>query len=203
MPASSAMPRRRPPITASRSGTIRRTANCSTAPSCRCWSAAISTKRCKYAERIVQADKNDRVAQLVLGVHALKHKQYADRAPRSGAVGPRADHRSDRDAAVGLVAGRAAGDSKGAVAAIDRLSRAGLVRDLQGSACRHDLRPRRQQEGSGQTLRARLQARSHRAARGARPMAAGCRATPPPRRRSPFSRPSTRRCRAIRWWSRR
>src|SRR5271169_2433778 len=31
----------------------------------------------KYAERIAQADKNDRVAQLVLGVHALKQKQYA------------------------------------------------------------------------------------------------------------------------------
>ena len=30
----------------------------------------------RYAERIVQADKNDRVAQLVLGVNALKHKQY-------------------------------------------------------------------------------------------------------------------------------
>ena len=89
-----------------------------------------------------------------------------DCAPQSGAVDPRADHRSDRDAVVGLVAGgrrRSEGGGGG-----DRpAERAGLVRDLQGIACRHDLRPRRQQEGSGQTLRARLQARSDRAARGA------------------------------------
>ena len=31
----------------------------------------------KFAERIVQVDKNDRIAQLVLGVRALKQKQYA------------------------------------------------------------------------------------------------------------------------------
>jgi hypothetical protein len=30
----------------------------------------------KFAERVAQADKNDRVARLVLGVNALKRKQY-------------------------------------------------------------------------------------------------------------------------------
>jgi hypothetical protein len=30
----------------------------------------------KLAERILQVDKNDRIARLVLGVHAIKQKQY-------------------------------------------------------------------------------------------------------------------------------
>ena len=56
----------------------------------------------KFADLVMKADKNDRVSRLVIGVHGLKRKQYAARAPRHYAVDPWADHRSDRDAAFGL-----------------------------------------------------------------------------------------------------
>ena len=97
----------------------------------------------KYAERIVQADKNDRVAQLVLGVHALKHKQYAPARHNltQSIRGPITDLTATLLSAWSLVG---AGDSKGAVAAIDRLTgpdwyaifkelHAGMISDLAGN----------------------------------------------------------------------
>jgi tetratricopeptide (TPR) repeat protein len=97
----------------------------------------------KYAERIAQADKNDRVAELVLGVAALKHKQYAA-ARRDLALsirGPITDLTATLLSAWSMYG---AGDSKGAVAAIDRLAgpewyaifkelHAGMIYDLAGN----------------------------------------------------------------------
>jgi len=75
----------------------------------------------RYAERIAQVDKNDRVARLVLGVHALKKGQYAAaRKELAQSVrGPITDLTAT------LLQGwsmTATGDAKGAVAAIDRLA---------------------------------------------------------------------------------
>jgi tetratricopeptide (TPR) repeat protein len=97
----------------------------------------------RYAERVVQADKNDRVAQLVLGVNALKHKQYAiARHNLAQSIrGPITDLTATLLSAWSLVGG---GDPKGAVAAIDRLSgpdwyaifkelHAGMISDLAGN----------------------------------------------------------------------
>ena len=97
----------------------------------------------KYAEHIAQVDKNDRIAQLVLGVHALKRKQYA--AARSDLTqsirGPITDLTATLLSAWSL---EGAGDSKRAIAAIDRLAgpdwyaifkelHAGLIADLAGN----------------------------------------------------------------------
>ena len=97
----------------------------------------------KYAERIVQADKNDRVAELVLGVHALKHKQYAvaRRDLAQSVRGPITDLTATLLSAWSI---QGAGDAKGAVAAIDRLAgpdwyaifkelHAGMIYDLAGN----------------------------------------------------------------------
>ena len=97
----------------------------------------------KYAERIAQADKNDRVAELVLGVHALKHKQFAV-ARRELALsmrGPITDLTATLLSAWSMYG---TGDAKGAVAAIDRLAgpewyaifkelHAGMIYDLAGN----------------------------------------------------------------------
>jgi tetratricopeptide (TPR) repeat protein len=75
----------------------------------------------RYAERIAQVDKNDRVAQLVLGVQAFKQKQYA--AARHSLAqsirGPITDLTATLLSAWSFAG---AGDAKSAVAAIDRLS---------------------------------------------------------------------------------
>jgi len=97
----------------------------------------------KYAEHIAQVDKNDRIAQLVLGVHALKRKQYA--AARSDLAqsirGPITDLTATLLSAWSL---EGAGEGKRALAAIDRLAgpdwyaifkelHAGLIADLTGN----------------------------------------------------------------------
>jgi tetratricopeptide (TPR) repeat protein len=97
----------------------------------------------RYAERIVQADKNDRVAQLVLGVHAFKQKQYA--AARHNLTqsirGPITDLTATLLSAWSFAG---AGDAKAGVAAIDRLSgpdwyaifkelHAGMIFDFAGN----------------------------------------------------------------------
>ncbi len=97
----------------------------------------------KYAERIVQADKNDRVAELVLGVHALKHKQYgaARRELALSIRGPITDLTATLLSAWSMQGGN---DVKGAIAAIDRLAgpdwyaifkelHAGMIYDLAGN----------------------------------------------------------------------
>jgi len=98
----------------------------------------------KYAERIVQADKNDRVAQLVLGVSALKHKQYpaARRELALSIRGPITDLTATLLSAWSMYG---AGDTKGAVASIDKLTgpdwysifkdlHAGMIYDLAGNS---------------------------------------------------------------------
>jgi tetratricopeptide (TPR) repeat protein len=97
----------------------------------------------KYAERIAQADKGDRVAQLVLGVHALKHKQYAaaHRDLAQSIRGPITDLTATLLSAWSMYG---TGDSKGAIAAIDRLAgpdwyaifkelHAGMISDIAGN----------------------------------------------------------------------
>jgi Flp pilus assembly protein TadD len=97
----------------------------------------------KYAERIAQADKSDRVAQLVLGVHALKHRQYAAarRDLAQSIRGPITDLTATLLSAWSMYG---TGDSKGALAAIDRLAgpdwyaifkelHAGMISDIAGN----------------------------------------------------------------------
>ena len=96
-----------------------------------------------FAERIVRSDKSDRVARLVLGVHALKQKHYATarREFAQSVRGPITDL-----AAILLTAWSqyGAGDAKSAVAAIDKLTgpdwyaifkalHAGMIYDLAGN----------------------------------------------------------------------
>jgi tetratricopeptide (TPR) repeat protein len=98
----------------------------------------------KFAERVVQADKGDRVSRLVLGVSALKRKQYpaARRDLAQSIRGPITDL-----TATLLTAWTqsGAGDSKAAIVAIDRLAgpdwyaifkelHAGMILDLAGNA---------------------------------------------------------------------
>jgi len=97
----------------------------------------------KYGERVVQADKNDRVSRLVIGVQGLKRKNYpAARKDLAQSVrGPITDL-----TATLLIAWAALGanDSKAAIAAIDRLAgpdwyaifkelHAGMILDLAGN----------------------------------------------------------------------
>ncbi len=97
----------------------------------------------KFAERVVQADKNDRVARLVLGVSGLKRKQYpvARRELAQSIRGPITDL-----TATLLMAWSAYGanDAKAAVAAIDHLTgpdwyaifkelHAGMIYDIAGN----------------------------------------------------------------------
>jgi tetratricopeptide (TPR) repeat protein len=97
----------------------------------------------KYADRVVQLDKNDRVARLVLGVHALKRKQYpgARRDLAQSVRGPITDLTATLLSAWSMYGGN---DSKGAVAAIDRLAgpdwyaifkdlHAGMIYDAAGN----------------------------------------------------------------------
>jgi len=97
----------------------------------------------KFAERVAQADKNDRVARLVLGVNALKRKQYgsAKRDLAQSIRGPITDLTASLLSAWSTFA---TNDSKGAVAAIDHLAgpdwyaifkdlHAGLIYDLAGN----------------------------------------------------------------------
>jgi tetratricopeptide (TPR) repeat protein len=98
----------------------------------------------RYAERILQADKNDRIARLVTGVRGIKTKQYA--AGRRDIVlsvrGPITDLTATLLNAWSL---QGTNDTKGAIAAIDKLSgpdwygifkelHAGLILDMAGNA---------------------------------------------------------------------
>lgn len=75
----------------------------------------------KLAERVAQADKNDRVSRLVLGVNAIKRKQYpAARKDLAQSIrGPITDLTATLLSSWAMTG---AGDSKGAVAAIDKLA---------------------------------------------------------------------------------
>lgn len=97
----------------------------------------------KYADRVAATDKSDRVARLVLGVNALKKKQYpvARRELAQSVRGPITDLTATL---LSSWAQFGAKDTKGAVAAIDRLAgpdwyaifkdlHAGLILDLSGN----------------------------------------------------------------------
>ena len=98
----------------------------------------------RYADRILQADKNDRIARLVTGVRGIKTKQYvAGRRDITQSVrGPITDLAATLLNAWSL---QGTNDSKGAIAAIDKLSgpdwygifkelHAGLILDIAGNA---------------------------------------------------------------------
>jgi tetratricopeptide (TPR) repeat protein len=97
----------------------------------------------KFADRVAQADKSDRVARLVIGVSELKRKQYgpARKDLTQSVRGPITDLTATLLAAWSQFG---AGDSKGAVASIDRLAgpdwyaifkdlHAGMIYDLAGN----------------------------------------------------------------------
>jgi len=97
----------------------------------------------RFAEKIAQNDKGDRVAQLVLGVHYLVQKQYraARRDLAQSVRGPITDLTATLLSAWSQYG---AGDAKGAVAQIDKLTgpdwyaifkelHAGLILDLAGN----------------------------------------------------------------------
>jgi tetratricopeptide (TPR) repeat protein len=97
----------------------------------------------KYADRVANADKSDRVARLVLGVNALKKKQYAT-ARKELAQSVRGPITDLTATLLSSWAQFGAKDTKGAVAAIDRLAgpdwyaifkdlHAGLILDLSGN----------------------------------------------------------------------
>ena len=75
----------------------------------------------KYADRVATADKSDRVARLVLGVNALKKKQYAT-ARKDLAQSVRGPITDLTATLLSSWAQFGAKDAKGAVAAIDRLA---------------------------------------------------------------------------------
>jgi len=96
-----------------------------------------------YAEQITKVDKNDRVAKLVLGVHALKKAQYsaARRELAQSIRGPITDLTATLLTAWSQ---HGAGDNKGALATIDRLTgpdwyaifkdlHAGMIAELSGN----------------------------------------------------------------------
>jgi len=97
----------------------------------------------KLADRILQNDKNDRIARLVVGVRGVKQKQFAPARQNlaQSIRGPITDLTATLLTAWTLYG---AGDAKGAVAAIDRLTgpdwyaifkdlHAGLILDLSGN----------------------------------------------------------------------
>ncbi len=98
----------------------------------------------KFAERVVQTSKTDRAARLVLGVHDLKvgHFAVARRNLSQSVRGPITDLTA---ALLSAWSQAGAGDAKGAVATIDRLTgpewygifkdlHAGLILDAAGDA---------------------------------------------------------------------
>lgn len=95
------------------------------------------------ADRILKSDKNDKVARLVTGVRGLKQKQYAP-ARQNLAQSVRGPITDLTAMLLSAWAQHGAGDTKGAIAAIDRLAgpdwyaifkdlHAGLILDLAGN----------------------------------------------------------------------
>ncbi|MBV9260668.1 MAG: tetratricopeptide repeat protein [Pseudolabrys sp.] len=98
----------------------------------------------RYADRVLQNDKNDRIARLVVGVRGLKLKQYAPaRVNLAQSIrGPITDLTATLLSAWSLYG---TSDAKGAVAAIDKLTgpdwyaifkdlHAGMILDASGNA---------------------------------------------------------------------
>jgi tetratricopeptide (TPR) repeat protein len=118
----------------------------------------------KLAERVIQADKTQRLARLVLGIRALKAKQYpAARQHIAQSVrGPIADLTATL---VGAWAQQGANETKAAIEAVDRLAgpewyalfkdlHAGLIYDLAGNKREAGKRLEKVHKLDGNTLRA-------------------------------------------------
>jgi tetratricopeptide (TPR) repeat protein len=97
----------------------------------------------RLADQVVKTDKSDRIARLVIGVHALKQKKYAV-AKTNLAQSVRGPITDLAATVLGAWASLGANDSKGAVEAIDKLQgadwyalfkdlHAGLILDLAGN----------------------------------------------------------------------
>ena len=125
----------------------------------------------RLAERVLQVNKNDRVARLVLGVRGIKTKNYP--AARQNIAQSVRGPVTDLTAAL-LIAWTHYGsnDSKAAIETIDRLAGAdwyALFKDLHAG---HDPRTCRKQEGGGQTPRAARTSSTAPLCAWSRPMAA-------------------------------
>ena len=96
----------------------------------------------RLADQVIKLDKNDRIARLVLGVHALKQKKYAVAKQNLDPVRARPDHRSRRHLARRL--GELRRRRRQGRRRVDRQA-AGrrLVCAVQGPARRPDPRSRR------------------------------------------------------------
>ena len=112
----------------------------------------------KLAERVLQVDKTDRIARLVVGVRAIKQKQYAAARRELGQSvrGPITDL-----AATLLSAWTWASptEAKLATESIDKLAGPdwyAIFKDMHAGFDPRHLRP---EERSGETIRARVQAR--------------------------------------------
>ena len=163
MPASPATPPRRRSTTAPRCAATRAIRNCSAAPSWRCSQNGEIDEAVRLADRLLQVDKNDRVARLVLGVRAIKQKQYvtARQQLAQSVRGPITDL-----AATLLPAWTNVGptESKAAIETIDKLAGPesyDLLKDLHAGLILDLLRPPAR---CAQAAGARLQARRDRAA---------------------------------------
>ena len=145
MPASNAMPGRLRPTTGRRSNVTPATVTARPRVPLFLVDGEVD-QAVKYADRVVQLDKNDRVARLVLGVHALKPKQYpaARRDLAQSVRGPITDL-----TATSLSAWSITAPTTPTVHWPPSTSRrAGLVCNLQRSTRGHDLRHRGQPEGT-------------------------------------------------------
>ncbi len=150
----------------------------------------------RLAERLVAVDRNHRLARLVLGVRALKQKQYAtartNSRSRCAGRSPISPARCSR-----RWAQYGASDSKGAIEAIDKLQGAdwyALFKDLHAGMML-DLAGNRRKPAS---VSSAPTSSTTRRCGWSRPMAPGCRATAAGTRRSRSSSRSTASCRAIR-----
>ena len=130
----------------------------------------------RLADQVVKLDKNDRIARLVIGVHALKQKKYAVAKQNltQSIRGPITDLAATLLAAW---ASYGAGDAKTAIEFDRQAAGRRLVCAVQGSARRPDPRSGGQQERGRQAFRPRPEARRHGAPPGRSPTAPGCRAT--------------------------
>jgi len=151
----------------------------------------------KLAEKILTVDKGNRVARLVIGVRALKQKNYAaaQQNINQSVRGP------ITDLVAVLLSGWAqvgAGDVKAAAASVDKLAGPEwypIFKDLHVGLM-YDLSNKEKEAASGSSAPTRpMTPRSA----WLTPTAAGCRATTSRRQRPQSTSSSTRSSRAIRW----
>ena len=151
----------------------------------------------KLAEKILQNDKANRIARLVVGVRALKLKQYpaAQQNINQSVRGP------ITDLVAALLSGWAqvgAGDVKAAAASIDKLAGPEwypIFKDLHVGLM-YDIANKPKEAGRGSSARS---SSTTRRCASSTLMAAGSRAIRPAMRPPPSTKPSTRSSRATRW----